>query len=259
MTRLKSLYRSLGLLSTGGQTAICDDLAGRPSVLADCFAEALSKNSKLTPIDQPFLPTNAEKTRQPIGLEDRNDNRIYHRLLEGDGVIVPTSTEDYSFKVIARQVPPLREAGNDRPNSGRGGVDYVGIAGESPVLGEIKLGGDQNPFYALIQLFAYLSEMATESQVERARKYLFGDAQVIGPSPSFDLHILLADFNDRGSKGRLISATKRLVTAFRDQLLVRHPSASARLGKVLCMKLATGLTTGVNSGRIELCWLDTNP
>ena len=252
MTRLKSLYRSLGLLSTRGQTAICEDLTERPTVLARCFAEALSENRNRPAIDQPFLPANAEKVRKPTGPDDRNDNKVYHRLQSGDRLDIPTPRGDYSFKVIARQVPPLREAGNDRPHSGRGGVDYVGVAGKSPILGEIKLGDDQNPFYALIQLLAYMSEMATESQVERARKYLFGEAQVIDLSPSFDLHILLADFNDRGSKGRLISATNRLVNAFREQLLVRHPSAGARLGDVLCMKLASGL----DSDRIELCWLD---
>lgn len=101
-----------------------------------------------------------------------------------------------------------------------------------------------------------MSEMATESQIDRARKHLFGDAQVIDQSPSFDLHILLADFNDRGSKGELIPATERLVGNLRDQLLVRHPSAGVRLGNVLCMKLSTGLATGSESDKIELCWLD---
>lgn len=259
MTQLKSLYRSLGLFSTRGQAAICEDLAGRPSVLADCFADALSENTKRPSIDQPFLPTNAEAVRNAIGPEDRNDNRIYYRLLAGDCAVVPTPTGDYSYKVIARQVPPLREAGNDRPHSGRGGVDYVGIAGRSPVLGEIKLGGDQNPFYALIQLLVYLSEMATEPQIERAKKHLFGEAQVIDPSPSFDLHILLADFNDRGSKGKLISATNQLVTGFRGELLVRNPSVGARLGNILCMKLETCLATGAEGDQIRLCWFDPKP
>ncbi len=146
MTRLKSLYRSLGLLSTKGQTAICEDLTGRPSVLAKCFDEALSENSGRPAIDQPFLPAHAEKGRKPIGPDDRNDNKVYHRLQAGERMDIPTPQGHYSFMVIARQVPPLREVGNDRPHSGRGGVDYVGVAGKSPVLGEIKLGGDQNPF-----------------------------------------------------------------------------------------------------------------
>ena len=101
--------------------------------------------------------------------------------------------------------------------------------------------------------------MTTNSQIERMREYLFDSDQTISLLPSFDLHILLADFKDGGSKGRLISATNRPVMGFRDQLLVRQPAAGARLGNVLCMKLTTGLTTGLNPDTIELCWLDQNP
>ena len=258
MTQLKSLYRSLGLMSTRGQTGICEDLTRRPSVLAKCFAKALSENSILPPIDQPFLPTNADEVRRTIGPEDRNDNRIYFRLRAGDRVVVPGSPGEYAFEVVARQVPPRREAGNGKPYSGRGGIDYVGIAGTSPVLGEIKLCGDQNPFYAFIQLLAYLSEMATEPQVERARKYLFGERS-IGPCPTYDLHIVLADFNDRGLKGGLISATERLVKGLRAELRQRDPHAGGCLGNIICMMLTTGLAAGAEGDHMELRWFDPKP
>jgi hypothetical protein len=255
MTKLRSLYRSLGLLSTKGQAAVCADLTGRTSVLAECFAKAIGQNDVINYVDQAFLPDDSEYRRRPISLRDRNDNRIYAWLAERGSVEVPGYPGGYSFRVIARQVPPLRAVGVGCPESGRGGVDYVRVAGGSPVLGEIKVTSDQNAFYAFVQLLVYLSEMATGYQIERAGRHLFKDTHISG-HPAFDLHILLAERDDRGEKGRLIGATERLVKAFRCVLQQRHPIIADRLGNVLCLKLNTDQSGRAEGEAVGLIWRD---
>jgi hypothetical protein len=238
MTKLRGFYRSLRLFSTKGQAAMCSDLIDRSHGLADFFADACERNVAHAYLDQPFLPEPSDSRRKSTSRMDCNDNEIYHILHNADQVAVAGFPGGYSFRVIARQVPPLRAPGVGQPDSGKGGIDYVGIAAKSPVLGEIKVGADQNPFYAFVQLLTYLSEMATENQIERCRRHLFKEAE-IDESPAFDLHILLANYNDRGEKGPLIQATKKLAESFRSALRAKDGALEARLGNVLCLKLET--------------------
>ena len=127
-----------------------------------------------------------------------------------------------------------------RPESGRGGIDYVALRTsgkwEQPCLGEIKVGADQNAFYAFIQLLTYLTELATEHQIERANKYaLFGTS--ISENPSFDLHILLADFNQRGKKGELTGKTEALAKLFKESLWRFKPTLAGLVGSILCLEM----------------------
>lgn len=146
---------------------------------------------------------------------------------------------DYQFTYLNRQLPPLRREGAGEPTSGAGGIDYTARSGPRPVLGEVKRESDQNPFYALVQLLTYLSEMATEKQVARATQHEEFGLSLAFPQP-FDLHILLADFNDRGEKGPLIDLTRRLAAAFKTRLAIYPVPAAAVVGTVMCLRLDSG-------------------
>jgi hypothetical protein len=241
-TLLRKLYDVLDCFSTATHTSMIKDLSRRLSTtgnnnLATFFAKALVENQSFNQIEQAFVPS------------DRSDmkgrNPVTAVLEKASPVCVPIpETDSYAFSFLQRELMHLR-ATSLAEQPGKAWIDYVANAGDRPILGEVKWQGDANPFYAFIQLLTYLSEMATPNQIERARLHrLFGNS--LPDKPAFDLHILLANFNDRGKKGELIDPTRELASAFKKQLQADHPLAATCLGRILC------LSAEIDEERLEI-------
>jgi hypothetical protein len=260
-TRIRDLYDFFEIFSTATQIELCRDMirhCGHKSkpTLCRLFAEALSDRSTYLNIDQPFLSETG--TRKVLDESSRGDNQIVFLLSARPSVNVVDAQGNltgYRFTYRERQIGPLRIARAGWPHAGAGGIDYIASRNDNghhvPVLGEIKRESDQNPFYAFVQLLVYLSEMATPNQIARANRHeTFGSS--IGDKPAFDLHILLADFNDRGDKQDLIKLTHELACGFKKELsLVEH--ANHVLGKILCFRLVSEEFRKSN-GAVHLVW-----
>lgn len=257
-TKLRRLYNDLKNMSTAEQQTQCEKFlkkldSSKPGVtLAQMFDEALKDNAGFSNIDQPFLNARSLRNRKPIGPTSKGDNSIVYLLTFGETTVVGGPLE-YCFRYVSRQVPPFRQEGLGKPRSGAGGIDYTGRTKVNPVLGEIKVGSDQNPFYAFVQLLTYLSEMATANQIARANKHNEFGIQLSTSQP-FDLHILLADFNDRGKKGQLIGPTRRLAEDFKKQLKDCYESAAAVVGNVLCLSMDSTAFTRITQPPLRCDW-----
>lgn len=246
--RLYPLYELSSFFSTDTHSNICADYCRKPKALACLFCEAFDAQTPFDNTAQPFVDSRALSQRKPISSSSKGTARVLSLLVGGGNVEL--SNGDYSFEVTNREVPPLRSAKCGKPRSAAGGIDYVGNSkGGRPILGEIKYKSDKNSFFAFVQLLAYLSLMATDHQICRAKKYgLFG-ADLKNPA-RFDLHILLADFNDRGKKGPLIDKTKRLAGRFLDELHAMSHPAAKRIGTILCLKMHTVRY----HGKLDIAW-----
>lgn len=230
-TFLRELYEVLSCFSTATHSSMCDDLLRQLAAkgndnLAAYFADALQANQTFSQIEQPFIPdARSGKT---------GTNPVAGALAKASPltVLLP-SAAPYEFKFRHREVPHLRAATRAEQHD-KGWIDYVARTGDRPILGEIKWKDDKNPFYACVQLLSYLSEIATTAQIARsARHDLFGPE--LPTVPAFDLHIVLANFNDRGEKGKLIGPTQQLASAFKKRLLSDHPATATCLGQILCI------------------------
>ena len=221
-TFLRELYEVLSCFSTATHSSMCDDLLRQLTAkggdnLAAYFADALQANQTFSQIEQPFIPdTRSGKT---------GTNPVAGALAKASPLtVVLPSAELYEFTFRHREIPHLRAATQSEQHD-KGWIDYVARIGLSPILGEIKWKDDKNPFYAFVQLLTYLSEIATAAQIARSIRHdLFGPD--LPPVPAFDLHLVLANFNDRGEKGKLIGPTQQLASAFKKRLLSDH-SATA--------------------------------
>jgi hypothetical protein len=130
------------------------------------------------------------------------------------------SRPDFDFEYVDREISPLRTTSSmydtQMPayRSGTGGLDFIGWNRHSnlPVLGEIKVESDQNPFYALIQLLTYLSEISTPKQIERINLFsLFGQARKLSEDVKFYLVILSCrTLNPKDKYSRMLPETKDL-------------------------------------------------
>lgn len=122
-----------------------------------------------------------------------------------------------SFSYIEREIDPRRmtsayfDNGSSGKSSGIGGIDFVAWNNrmELPVIGEIKCGSDETPFFAFIQLLMYCSEMATASQLKRINNTKLFKREINLP---YLLYIFLGDFNLRGEKRKFIEPLKKLIS-----------------------------------------------
>jgi hypothetical protein len=162
-TKLRALYESLTSLhlSTATQNRIMQDLLVKDNHkgLVKLFEESYEHIKTYDNINEPIINLNAK--RKPIqvttSIKSTNDV-ISHFQSNNKKVCVAPSI--YDFEYIEREVSPLRTTNAIYENqlsarrSGTGGIDFIGwnTSRNLPVLGEIKVKDDQNPFYALIQL-----------------------------------------------------------------------------------------------------------
>lgn len=242
---MQTIYEMLKCLSTEQQTALCNGFItaysknAKPKTITDWYCRDVVSLEDYANVEQAFLLS--EDARKPIGPDSTGTNRIVYLLSQRHGdipVVDSSDSEVYRFAYHCRELAPLRTANAGMPHSGAGGADFLGFRLDSntrrPAAGEIKCDDDQNPFYAFVQLLAYVSALVTKNQIARANRHnLFGGS--IGDTPSFDLVILLADFNDRGTKGPLIELTRNLASRFKASL--ERQEIGKGIGSILCLKM----------------------
>ena len=233
-TPLRERYERIGArgLNTAERQAECDELVREVSPLVEDFLESVRIFWSYDNRAEDFYPRDIPRQ----ALKDSGTHSVIKRLQQRPVTVM--SLPDYRFRYLDRELDPRRATQAGARHSGTGGLDYIAIAETAPqvpILGEIKKHSDKDAYYAFVQLLMYLSELVSEPQVERAKRFLF-DGAVPSP-PRFDLHILLADFNDRGDKGPLIPSTHRLAVGFKEHL-ERASGSQHPLGRVLCIDMA---------------------
>ena len=202
ITQLRRYYEGFNETDTSQNIEECERLLADTAALTSLFNTSTEEFSYYDNYNEDFIGTSDRLTLDP-----HNNKRhlvigklARFRRLSINGI-------DYEFEYSNREISPLRTTKavfSDKRSgrsSGSGGVDYLArrLPSQCPILGEIKWNSDHDSFYAFIQLLTYLSEFSTRNQIDRCNHFpIFGSS--VGDRPIFDLHILLADFNDRGLK-----------------------------------------------------------
>lgn len=200
-TEMRHFYRSISKLSfsTETQNSILIDLLRKNN--SNKLVELYTKSYKY--IDNCYDNSNEGFTG--INRKSNSNNTTANgttkvtSILENGNRENLVSDNTYNFEFIEREISPLRttrsnyDTGEPADKSGSGGIDFIGrnLTNNLPILGEIKVDGDQNPFYAMIQLLTYLSELSTKKQVERAKNHLlFGNQTDLNFPVEFYLYVL---------------------------------------------------------------------
>lgn len=227
-TRLYQHYRRLNTFSLAASARECKDNK-TPARLADEFLEAVTELKGYDNRQEPFHPPRGPL---PAGAK----TRIYQQLCSSRTPI--PALKPYLLECKCREINPLRTTNATFQNGktarrlcGPGGIDYVALReGKRPVLGEIKW-REKNPYYALVQLLTYLSQLASQAQQERANTYLFCNSLQL--PLRFDLHILLVDYNRQGEGGPIVACLHRVAADF--ILKLKEAASTPLLGDILCL------------------------
>lgn len=95
----------------------------------------------------------------------------------------------------------------------------------TPVLGEVKVRRDKDPYAALIQLLSYIAHLSTPSQYARLRKHIEKAGFPQTDVPRFDGYLLLTDFGATPNTWlkKLMTQTEILAAALLEQPeITRH-------------------------------------
>jgi len=239
-TGLRCLYEFLKQCSTKTQINICADFNRKPGLLINYYIDACEQLAKYDNKDEPFI--NLKSPRKDEEENKKNKTSYILRKFQRQKEIQVIDNGNYSFEYINKEISPLRttrtvfENGMPATKSGAGGVDLVAVNvnGRYPVLGEIKIGSDQNVFYALVQLLTYCTELSTKSQIERSQKYLFRE-KVNFPASLYI--ILINKVKKESEKYCLIEESQKLAEKFLKYLKAQKQNrpANGYIRNIVCL------------------------
>ncbi len=222
-TKLRNFYEMLKLFSNETQYKILTDFNRKSNYtkLVDIYETSKKHFDNKYNYKGSFLgnkPDKRKKLKTNTKGEIKNTNDLVFHFQKNKIISFQKQNDYLNFEYIEREISPIRtpktkfESGKSGKSSGIGGVDFIGWNTEKklPILGEIKIKNDENPFYALIQLLTYLSEFSTPRQIDRINKAKLFKYE-IPRAPKFFLYIVLSNYNWNSKLSKMIfNSTKEL-------------------------------------------------
>jgi hypothetical protein len=158
------------------QLAVAEAYLRDPQPLAAAFGRSVTTFSTYENVDEPFYPPGRNEDLDPrmAARRIRGTNDLaawlkHQQVGEADGL---------SFEYVDREVWPARTTGGVRFSDGRRASTatrldllLVDPRDRAPIVGEVKVGNDQHPFYALLQLLMLAAQLAPPTQRERLREW----------------------------------------------------------------------------------------
>ena len=217
-TDLRKLYSSFRSSSTEKQLAILGDYNRGKNYkkLVKIYSDSKTYFKQYNN-DEPFIKDSG--VRSEVSASESsvfNSTKDVIAFFNQHDQIKVENDDSLTFSYIEREIDPRRmtgakyDDGSSGRSSGTGGIDFLAWNDNMklPIIGEIKCKSDETPFFALIQLLMYCSEMATESQVKRINNHQLFKREIKLP---YLLYIFLGDFNLDGKKGNFKKPLKKLI------------------------------------------------
>jgi hypothetical protein len=220
-TAMRRFYSFLKLYNSNTILQVSKDINAsvpKQRKFADIICQSATHFSIYSNVEEPFLSENSRRKKlPPVSLEPRfkNTQEVISFLLKNTmqgAKLKPSNME--------REIDPRRttravfDDGRPGRSSGVGGADLVAWdeVSDKPMVGEIKTRGDENAFYALVQVINYFVEFSTDKQIERCNRHnLFGKS--LSPTQEFTLAIMFADFNHNSTRQiDILEESKKLAT-----------------------------------------------
>lgn len=252
ITPIMRRYQELRKMPQAQRLAEAQRLVAHPGELADEFAASVVHFTSYANLNEHFYPP--ERAKREFAEDVKRTNDLVLRLADQQRfapVDAPgrLTTHDAGLSVTAVPAAQLamnyvdRELLVQRTTSpaewedgthNRGGVRLdvllAGAADRTPVVGELKLPGDMDPFFALLQALACAAHLATPNQYERMRRHLHrGKFPELPGPPRLDVCVLFVDPPDydpaQPPKGRYMADLKTAAETLAPQLLTQDSLA----------------------------------
>lgn len=214
--------------------------------LAQRFRTSVEQFGVYCNVEEPFYPADHPKVPDPgsiqkISSDTQLTGLLCHQCEEiGDVEDAP----ELSFTYVDRQIILSRTTGGAVFSDGRPAIagkrlDWLlaNHADRCPIIAEVKIGNDMNPFYALVQLLMYAAELVTLNQAKRLMR-CYGQLQIsgiAGPNedslPSVDLYLILHRYDRHDQvRNELFEVTERIC-----QRLMEEQAVTSHIRRIACL------------------------
>lgn len=176
------------------------------SAIAEQFSETVAglEHFEARTREGSWLDFYPEK-RTPLNKRaDRGTTRIAKRLENSGSKLHRTEDAAVSFRYIDRELVPLRRPGatfgkgrlHGKTSRAAPRLDLLLQAKDgTPVIGEVKVAHDKDPFFGLIQALMHTAHLASDHQAERLAAADLSRPFKPQPQPPFDVYLILEDFD----------------------------------------------------------------
>lgn len=227
------LYTGLESTPQGDQITEAGKLVEESGRVARAFAEERRRFEDFA-ANEPFYPAG---TRKPLPQEVPEIRRTPHfaAVLWRPRVWDVVGHGELGFRYVDREIATSRTTkGSDglRPLS----VDLLLANAEdrTPIVGELKLGGDQNAFYALIQGLVHAARLASPRQLQRLQRFYADHFAREEPSGAVDLYVVLRDAPTAGTRPELYELANKLARQLSEDVAI-----TAHVRRIACIAAQT--------------------
>jgi hypothetical protein len=249
VTNIMRRYQLLRKMHQADRLKEAKRLVEHPEGLATEFAASVAHFARYTNPTEHFYPPerakrefgeNVTRTNDLVLRLEKNQSQPIpvdapHRLMQHDAgsTVTPVPVAQLAFDYVDRELLLQRTTSPAKWEDGthnRGGVRLdvllADLADRTPIVAELKLPGDMDPFFALVQALACAAHLATANQYQRMREHLTrGRFPKLSGVPRLDVWLLFVDGSDhelgQPPKGRYIADLKIAAEMLAPRLLAQ--------------------------------------
>lgn len=198
-TPIVALYKKLKDCPQRVRLDRADALASDPKDLIDSFAVSIKAFRRYSNNGEPFYPTERAEYTGKAGL---GSTRELAALLDtGPKVHKVASGQDLDFRYVDRELVLARTTGGARYDDDDHSRSTTGVRADlllqneddcRPVIAEVKLATDKDPFVGLIQGLACASQLASKEQMARLRRWTKDKGVVWADDNRVHVYVVLA-------------------------------------------------------------------
>jgi hypothetical protein len=238
---LEGLYRGLDGVGQDAQVLRANEFVVHPDRLSETIATSVEQLAGYDNQHEAFYPeVDAAETRRslpPLEADIPGSTVKVASLLTSRPAWKAGRTQAFGY--VDRELRPMRTTGGAKyqdaatgaylPASGTPLLDLllVDAADRTPIVGEVKIGGDQNLFYALIQGLMHVAALANTHQRTRLARF---HPSIFDTDTKLDLFLLTVAPPTAGTRLRLAWLAE--VAAFQQMQL---PGATSILRQIVCL------------------------
>lgn len=243
-TSIQRYYKRVCNMSYAQRLTLVDSLLDDPSPLVEEFeSSVLTFSTYNNPEGFYSNPKRAPKPPGPEGDIVRTHHVAWY--LRQQEALKVVGAPELNARYVDYEIAPTRTTDHavfsDDGGSWRTGVFIdlllANCADSTPIVGELKIRADKDPFTALVQVLACVAHVATPHQYERLCQFAPAGRFPVGDLPLLDGYVLLYRFLEVAQDDLEQLAEKAEQLSAR---LLEHPEIARRFRRIACLDLELG-------------------
>jgi hypothetical protein len=244
VTKLRFLYDWLRTMPKEVHAAIARGFAACPETMVEL---CLLSQKHFTSY-RPSHPFEAGKRTEYEGREEEEVKRtrslvnLFEKVAQSI-ITVNTRPNDLSLDCwyVERELDPrttrqgVLETGEPATSTGTGGIDLLMAHANDglPIVGEVKIFRDTNPFFGLVQALMYAVELCTPQQQQRLRQSFPKRFGTLTGEPRADVYLLLKDCPKDDLHKQIQKDTEALIAG-----MYQRKSIASVIRRIVCLKVS---------------------